>query len=318
MPLGLLIGIAAGLASAVLYASAGAGTGATGVILRFLSPLPGLIAALGWGPRSGLVAAIAAGAAAAGFLDGLRTMDLLGSQMLPAILLAHLVMLGRQAPPESGGGMEWYPLGRVLATATLIAGGIASWRLYHIGGSAEAIKARVGDVLAQLFKGHMPALEGRTLSPQDIDNIAQMMTQIAPPALAAMWLVGMLVNVWLAGRVTSASGLLTRPWPDLAAVVAPPGFAIGLAVAVAASWAPGTAGFYGSAIAGAFVTAYALIGLSIVHAITRSIGWRGPILFFVYAALLVLSVWAIAVLALIALAEPIAPWSRGRPTGRPP
>ena len=57
---GLLIGLGAGIASAMLYASAWTGTALGLFVLFFLSPMPIAIAALGWGWAAGGIASAAA------------------------------------------------------------------------------------------------------------------------------------------------------------------------------------------------------------------------------------------------------------------
>ena len=36
--------------------------------------------------------------------------------------------------------------------------------------------------------------------------------------MASSWLITTLLNFWLAGRITRASGRLPRPWPDIAGI----------------------------------------------------------------------------------------------------
>ena len=49
MPIGFLIGVGSGLASALLFYSAARGSPLLGTLLLLLTPLPSLLAGLGWG-----------------------------------------------------------------------------------------------------------------------------------------------------------------------------------------------------------------------------------------------------------------------------
>ena len=63
MPFAILAGLGAGLVSALLFASATAGTLISVLVLFALSPMPVAIAGLGWGWGSAGVAAITGAAA---------------------------------------------------------------------------------------------------------------------------------------------------------------------------------------------------------------------------------------------------------------
>ena len=88
MPNYLLIGIAGGLASAVLFMSATMGGPAGRIFLYFLAPLPSFLVGLGWGPIAALVAALAASGAIGFVLGGIwPAFVFLISQGLPIYVL---------------------------------------------------------------------------------------------------------------------------------------------------------------------------------------------------------------------------------------
>ena len=125
----LLVGLGAGLVSALLFAVVVTGS-ALAVGLSLVAPLPIFIAALGWSHRAGLVAVAAGGVAtalafrpAAGLAFGL-------GWALPAWWLAFLALLGR---PGAEGALEWYPLGRVLLWIAAAAALITSSRVVALG-----------------------------------------------------------------------------------------------------------------------------------------------------------------------------------------
>src|SRR4030081_3883705 len=112
----LLIALAAGCASALMFASIISGA-LISLLLLYLAPLPLMVAALGWGALSAAIGGIAA-ATGLGIIFGLPyCIAFTVAAALPAWWLGHLALLGRpmthQAP--SGGGvlhaapeLEWY------------------------------------------------------------------------------------------------------------------------------------------------------------------------------------------------------------------
>src|SRR5262245_14103130 len=118
MPYVLLIGLGSGFASALLFYSAAQGGGGLGLLLFCLTPLPPMLAGLGWGwlPAAvGGAAGSVAMAAIAGAPLGLAYFVAVG---LPATLVAYLAYLSRPSPYEPD-KREWYPLGRLLAALSL-------------------------------------------------------------------------------------------------------------------------------------------------------------------------------------------------------
>src|SRR5215210_3372686 len=113
----VLIGIAAGCASALMFASIVSGA-LISLVLFYLAPLPLMVAALGWGPLSATIGGIAA-AIGLGAIFGLPyCIAFVLTIALPAWWLGHLALLGRpvaSAASANGGSpvapdMEWYPI----------------------------------------------------------------------------------------------------------------------------------------------------------------------------------------------------------------
>src|ERR1700761_6661411 len=90
----LLIALAAGAASALMFASIISGA-LISVLLLYLAPLPLMVAALGWGPLCATIGGIAA-AIGLGALFGLPyCLSFVDPIALPAWWLGHLALLGR-------------------------------------------------------------------------------------------------------------------------------------------------------------------------------------------------------------------------------
>lgn len=326
MPQYVLIGLAGGLASAVLFMSATMGGPAGRVLLYFLAPLPSFLAGLGWGPMSALVAALAASAAIGFILGGAWPAFLfLVSQGLPIVMLCHLALLNRSfapaGPDDDAGGAaptEWYPAGRLLAAAAVIAGSLSVLSLFMLGSDLDQVRAVLREMIEKVFAQDLAALRNKPLTAQEIDALTQLGLFLLPAATATSWLAGFSLNLWLAGRITNASGRLVRPWPDLAAMTFPPGVFWGLVIAIAFTFLPGYPGLISSGFAGALLFAYMLMGLAIIHYVTRGKPHRPLILWGVYFLLLLFNSWMAAVIALLAIAEPISPLKRWPPSSGPP
>src|SRR5215210_5058174 len=102
-----LIGLSAGAAAALLFASVASGS-LLSVLLFYLAPLPILIAALGWSHWAALIAAVVASAGLAAIFGWFFFIAFMVGIGLPAWWLGYLALLARPAAtPE---GLEWYPV----------------------------------------------------------------------------------------------------------------------------------------------------------------------------------------------------------------
>src|ERR1700754_3088109 len=90
----ILIALAAGSASALMFASIISGA-LISLVLFYLSPLPLMVTALGWGPLAATIGGIAA-ASGLGLMFGLPYCAAFAITVaLPACWLGHLALLGR-------------------------------------------------------------------------------------------------------------------------------------------------------------------------------------------------------------------------------
>ena len=321
MPPFILIGIAAGGASAILFVSAAAGNPAGRVVLFFLAPLPGFLAGLGWGAMASAIAAMTASVICGAIIGPTSGAYVLASQGIPVTLLCYLANLHRDVTPapafsasspstmSSGPLVEWYPAGRLIAVATIMAGVFALLTVFVLGADLDDMRKILRASINQLQK--MPMFKDRAISEQDLESLTEVMLYLFPAASSLSWLAGLLINLYLAGRITFASGRLPRPWPDLAAISYPRGFGLGLALSLTVlAVTIGVPRLVASGFAGAFVVAYFLLGLAIIHHVTRGTPARPFLLWGLYLSLVFFNVWAALALALIAVLEPLLPWRR--------
>ncbi len=318
MPGFFLIGIGGGLASAVLFASAAAGGGAGRLLLYLLVPLPSLLSGLGWGSAAAGISALAGAAGVSAALGVKSALMFFLTQGLPVAAICYLALLARPVDETAARGtsaLEWYPAGHLVTAAALIAGGVATISVFLLGADLEALRMLLRDLIENVFLKELPGFKDKPLSGDEIAAVTDFALYALPAGFAMTWLGGFLVNVWLAGRITRMSGRLMRPWPDLSALTYPRWLALGLAAAFAMTFMTGYPALLGSGFAGAFFLAYVLMGLAIVHFITRGKPSRPFVLWGVYLSLLILNTWAALIIALLALLEPFLPLRRTQPPG---
>jgi len=310
----LLIALGAGLVSAVVFASATTGPLLMRMVLFLLTPLALFLAGLGLGP----LAAVVAGAAGATLVlvagTPLGALVFAVSQALPVIILTYLASLHRQS---GDGTTEWYPVGRLVIAAALIAGAFASLTLLLLGADTEALRAALREMLQAFVDSELPNIPSEMptprLGPAEIDEATAIALALLPAASAISSMGSYLFNLWLAGRITLASGRLERPWPDLAAIVYPPVTPLLLALATGAGFLAGLPGMMAAGFAGALFFAYVLLGLAVVHYVTRGRPWRVFALWALYASLFVMNTVASLAIALLGLAEAIWPMRKLKP-----
>jgi predicted membrane protein DUF2232 len=296
----LLVAIGAGAASALLFASVASGS-LFATFLFYLAALPIIIASMGWTHLAGLLAALLAATGLGLVLGFYFFLAFLFGVGLPAWWLGYLALLGRNvATNGSAGGMEWYPIGRLVLWAAIIGSLVIVAAVLNFGTDKESFQNEIRSAFERALKtqGGQTPIPGRADTKQVIDILVAAL----PPAAAVLLTILNTFNLWLAARIVKVSGRLRRPWPDLATMTLPgvtPGI---LAVAIAASFLPDIAGLLSGVLAASLFMAYALMGFAVLHAITRGMGGRVFALIGTYFAVLVFG-WPILAMSLLGLAE---------------
>ena len=316
MPYTLLIGLGAGLVSAVVFASATDGPLLVRMLLFLLTPLALFLAGLGVGPMAAGIAGLVGTALV--LVAGSTTAALIFavSQAGPAFILTYLAALNR---PVSG-TTEWYPIGRIVIAAALVSGLFATLTLLLLGGDVETVRSSLRATIEAFVKNELPKMpDAPALGPDEINEATAVALALYPAASAISTMASLLFNMWLAARITLASGRLKRPWPDLASITYPPAAPLLLAGATGAAFLSGFAGLVAAGFAGPLFFAYVLLGLAVVHYLTRGRPWRPFALWALYAALFIMNTLASLAIALVGLAESIWPIRKsGPPPNQPP
>jgi hypothetical protein len=334
----VLIGIAAGAAAALLFASVISGSSFS-LMLVSIAPLPLLIAALGWSHVAGLIGAVVAAALLAVAIGPSLFLPILIGVGLPAWWLAYLALLARpglarpvlaqpappaqaqsapaSAHPDAPDTLEWYPIGRLVIWSALLASVVVTVSLIKIGLDVDTIRATLSRIFEQIMRIQTGTPATEPLALPGLNNPKRLFDVLAlvfPPAAAGLATITNLTNLWLAARVVKISGRLTRPWPDLAAIVFPSWATPLLVAATAASFLPGLTGLVAGILAATMLTAYAALGFAVLHKITGGIFGRGFVLASVYTAVGILG-WPALVMTLLGIADTVLD-VRGRVAAR--
>jgi len=315
MPYSLLIGLGAGLVSAVVFASATTGPMFTRLLLFLLTPLALFLAGLGLGPMIAVVAGIAGTAIVLAAGSAPAAIVFAASQAIPAAALVYLVSLNRTTAETT----EWYPAGRIIIAAALLGGAFSVLTLFLLGGDIDQLRATLRGMLESFVNTELPKMpDAPVLGAQEIDEATSVALALLPAASGISTMGSLLFNMWLAGRITLASGRLRRPWPDLAAIAYPTGAPLLFAVATGAGFLTGIPGFIARGFAGPLFFAYVLLGLAVIHYVTRGRPWRPFALWGLYLSLFVVNTLASLALALLGVADAIWPLRKIDPPGGAP
>jgi hypothetical protein len=316
------LGIGAGIAAAVLFSLAVRAT-FLAVALAHLSPLPIMLATLGYGASAGAAAVVSGTLIVAGLFNAqqkfgsLDTAALGGlvfafSLGLPAFWLSLLSVLSRpKGSPNwvvtsrvgSFFAREYVPLERILSYAASICATIGVAIAVYVsslyGGfdvALEKLSEEVAPFVERLISPNMRL-------PNDFDarHLARATVLAAAPAVAGSSLVMLMLNLWLAGRVAQLSAQLPRPWPDIAGELRLPQVYL-LVFGGASAIGPYLGGLPGHIVVIVAVTigvAFALVGLATAHYLSRGSPFRIPLLILIYLGLVVPVTWFVFLLLLV-------------------
>jgi hypothetical protein len=305
----VLIAIAAGAASALMFASIVSGA-LISLLLFNLAPLPLMVAALGWGPPSATIGGIVA-ATGLGAIFGLPyCIAFVVTVALPAWWLGHLALLGRPAANgvASGNGaspvapdLEWYPVGRILLWISGFAAVTTMATLLTLGVDAATITGTLRRGLLQIIQ----IIGQREAAPTaESEQLIDAFVMIAPAAAVIMAITTLTLNLWLAAKITATSGRLHRPWPDLKSADLPPTTLAVLCVAIAFCFTGGLLALLALIVTAALMMAYALTGFAALHTLTLALKSRAFWLGCTYV-IVVMFVWPVLAMAALGLADAI-------------
>ncbi|WP_439925140.1 hypothetical protein [Nitrobacter sp. JJSN] len=309
MIMNLLIAVAAGCASALMFASIISGA-LVSLLLFYLAPLPLMVAAMGWGPTCAAIGGALAGAVLGAMFGPPYSAAFVLTVALPAWWLGHLVLLGRpvtaDAPPQGTGvapagppPVDWYPLGRILMWIACFAALTTTAALLTLGSDASTITDTLRHGLLRIVN-----VQDDAASRDQASEVVDAFVAIAPAAAATIAMTTLTLNVWLAAKVTATSGRLRRPWPDMKTTTLPPMALVATAVALALCFTGGLPAIMAKIVTACLMMAYALAGFAVLHTITLTLRNRGLWIASVYAVVLMF-IWPVIAMVGIGIADAI-------------
>jgi hypothetical protein len=316
----LLIALAAGCASALMFASIISGA-LISLLLFYLAPLPLMVAALGWGPLGAAIGGIAAGTGLGAIFGLPYLMAFVVTVAVPAWWLGHLSLLGRPVTTgaSSGNGadataplMEWYPVGRILIWTAGFAVLTTVAALLTLGTDGATISGTLRRGLLRMI-GPRDSVS----TDGDIEPVIDALVTIAPAAAAIVAIMTLTLNLWLAAKITATSARLHRPWPDLRTAALPSMTLAALSLAIAFCFSGGLLGMIAQIVSAALLMAYALVGFAVLHTLTLALKRRALWLSGAYAIVLVIG-WPIVAMVALGLADAIFGFRQRYLQGRPP
>ena len=302
-----LIGIGAGAAAALLFASVTSGSWLS-VLLFYLAPLPIMIAGIGWSHWAALVAAVT-GALALGLVFGtVFFFAFLAGAGIPAWWLGYLAMLARPGTGSNRAGaatLEWYPPGRLVVWAAGLAALIVVVAIPNFGTDAESFRAGLNNALTRMLRVETGTTAGAPLAVPGVSNPDKLIVFLVaaiPPAAAVLATITIIINLWLSARIVKFSGLLKRPWPELSGITFPKSLAAALAITMGLSFLDAFVGIIAGVLSASLFMAYGVLGFAVLHALTLGIKSRGFVLGGVYASVIVFG-WPVLGLCLLGIGE---------------
>ena len=315
----ILIALAAGSASALMFASIISGA-LISLLLFYLAPLPLMVATLAWGPLCGTIGGIGA-AMGLGLMFGLPYCVAFAMTIaLPAWWLGHLALLGRPVTAGHAAGadpspvapaVEWYPVGRILLWITAFASLSTMAALLTLGTDAASITDALHQFMLRILEQQASPVGA------DTDRFIDGLVMVAPAAAAGVAMLTLTLTLWLAGKITVTSGRLSRPWPDLKNVALPPMALAALCAAIAFCFSAGLAAIGARIITSAMLLAYALVGFAVLHTLSLALKNRAFWLGSAYAIALIF-VWPALALVALGLADALFGFRQRFLRGRPP
>ncbi len=305
----LLTGIAAGVASSLLYLSGSIGTSLS-IFLYFLAPLPLFITGLGWGAASAAVGAaigVVIATAIAGLTGGLVFFVSVG--FIPVVLCYYALMSrarddDEQTSPQTTAARDWYPLGQLILWIAGFSTLLSVIFIVFVLPSTPELKSSMEVLFGALLDQNIE-LKSRLGGEKAVPQMVAMFIALLPVTLASYTFVMATSNLWLASKVIAASGRAIRPpfevstlhYPRLALLVL-----VGLLVA---TFLPGVIHTIALAGTASLSLAFMFLGLLVVHATVPNVPIRPLFFAMFYIAVFILFKYAYAALALIGIAETI-------------
>lgn len=252
--------------------------------------VPIFVVGLVWGYAAALLAA-ATGVLALSVVSDEARMTLALFLGLPAVALTYLASTDWLRNAQGLPAALSSQVGRIVLGAAILGGLFSALMMVGVHEKVDEFRQELTKAIEESYQyTGQPAP-----SVSEVSATADTVIRLLPATLALTATVMNLFSLWVAGRLLRAAGLLNQPWPDLAAFRFPPGTPIVLAVSLICALTLSEGGaLVATSLSSALLVAFLLLGLAVIHYVTRGKRWRPVALLGVYIGLLWLAVPIIA------------------------
>ncbi len=275
------------------------------VLLSALASIPIIVSILAFGLSYGLLSGVIASLlvlvpSSTGPMNSLMSMIF---AVAPYLILSYLAHQYRTITDENDQqSVEWYPTGRLVLGAAIIAAILTSLLILSIAGSYTAYEQQIG----QMADNYIKAQKSLELNLEKTAAFKRYAITFGPPFFAIAIFFQILLNFWLAAKVTKHLGWLSRPWPIIREMEPPANFIlVFLAVIAIGILTPGIPSVIASTFTATFTIAYFFFGLAVIHSITLKLDFRTLALTSIYLSVFLLQHIAIILIAILGIGEPI-------------
>lgn len=290
-----LIALGGGVLSALFYLSVKLGSPGA-IVLAYLAQFPLFLVGLWLGV---VPAAIASGVAAVSVGAG-ANLNASGLYLLlaagPVLIIVRQGLLSR--PGATAGQVVWYPPGHLAAC-------LAAYGLVILGGASLFLVGAPGG-LEGAARAYLNATLYGMAGPEvnlQLDAMIDSLVRLFPAAVVMTWTFMVVINATLAQRILARFDLNRRPSPKFADMTLPQWLTTGLVLCLLGAMLPGQFGLVAQNAAVIMAIPFFLLGLAMIHAISRRMAARGIFLVLFYIILLI-SVWPAVAVAGAGFVEP--------------
>jgi len=274
-----VMAMAGGALAAALYMSFWARVSGELMIVYF-APLPLFAAGLAFGTGAVLIAGMVGSAVVAVTATLPVLLLFLLSLAVPVGVLVRWALLSR---PRADGGVEWYPVGNLVAWITAMGlAGLAAEMLYFAGEEGGFVGTMERFISARL----MQAATSETRA--QLSGLIPVFAHFLGAMLVITWMMMIAANATAAQWILNRHGLAWRPTPRYSTLDLPLWLIIVLAAAAGLSLAPGQIGVFGQNAVLIVGLPFFLLGLAVIHVLSRRWQGRHVALLAVYLAVILI------------------------------
>ncbi|SIP92170.1 Predicted membrane protein [Rhizobium sp. RU35A] len=291
----LTTGILAGIAATLLVMGANAQPSFASVLYAS-SALPVLVAGLGWGNRTAIVAIVTAAILGAILVSPMFALAMAIFTLVPAGWLSHLANLARPAS-ELGGPdnlMAWYPISDILLHLC----GLVTLAVVILGiviGYGPTLTNALVDAMVETFNQQNPAMVPDAAA---LAQTKRMILLMLPIVQGGLWVMLLFAAFYFAVRIVSRSGRALRPREDMPSALRMNRNAIFIFLCgIVLTFLGGVPAMIGATLCGTFGAGFLMAGFAALHFRLRDKDWRLPGLVLIYLSTMML-LPAIAVLVI--------------------